>query len=442
MVKSGEKEYGFEITGTGDGKAEVLQRYTIGGSSKVHHCFEPELLPVEMDTLRREHTAEPETITRVGNMEALYLETEDVTQQRSRIMEKMKNVMVMGGSFNPPTIAHLKLIQAAVDAMNAEAGYLVPVSHAYLKRKMVQAGCGHLCIASDTRLRMLESMISNDTRLHVYTGEINEPIAVTLRTMEQIQLTHPDARVWFVAGADKLGLLNTLARKRAFLPRFGAVVFSRGDNLDQQIAENAALSSCREAIAVIEPPTGIEGISSTAVRKHLFDPDAVADMLHPAVLPMVRQLKAEDFPEEIIAFKGENSCLSNDYSASVAYHNTVYLNAEAAFQASKTDDPALRAWFAAVGPDKAKQKGNQIKPQPVWEEAKDSVMREIVRQKFMSHPDLREKLMATENLRLINGGKGKKDTYWGVNTFTWEGENRLGVILMELRSQWREERYI
>ena len=36
----------------------------------------------------------------------------------------MKNIVVMGGSFNPPTIAHLKLIQTALDAMNAERGYV------------------------------------------------------------------------------------------------------------------------------------------------------------------------------------------------------------------------------------------------------------------------------------------------------------------------------
>ena len=39
-------------------------------------------------------------------------------------MEDRKNILVMGGSFNPPTIAHLKLIQAALDALNADRGYL------------------------------------------------------------------------------------------------------------------------------------------------------------------------------------------------------------------------------------------------------------------------------------------------------------------------------
>ena len=49
MVETGEKEYSFEIAGIHENKVEVLWRYTIGGSSKVSNCFEPELISVEMN---------------------------------------------------------------------------------------------------------------------------------------------------------------------------------------------------------------------------------------------------------------------------------------------------------------------------------------------------------------------------------------------------------
>ena len=354
-------------------------------------------------------------------------------------MEHQENIVVMGGSFNPPTIAHLKLVRAAMDALEAEKGYLVPVSHAYLKRKMVRAGCGHLCIPVETRLRMLRAMTAEDARLRIDEAETREPSAVTPRIMERIQALHPAARIWFVAGEDKLDLLDTLTRKWALLPRFGAVVFARGGFLERQIAENEALSSCRGAIAVVPPPDGIEGVSSTAVRAHLFDPDAVAAMLHPAVLAMVRQLKAEDFPEEILAFRDEYAFLSNDFPAPVLYQGITYPCAESAFQASKTADPALQAWFAQAGAEKAKQKGGRLTPQAGWEEAQDDIMREIVRLKFTQNPVLREKLLATGSRRLINGVKGKKAPRWGVDTVTWEGENRLGVVLTALRNEWKTE---
>ena len=39
-----------------------------------------------------------------------------------------KRIVVLGGSFNPPTSAHYKLIKRAVDELNADVGFFVPVS--------------------------------------------------------------------------------------------------------------------------------------------------------------------------------------------------------------------------------------------------------------------------------------------------------------------------
>ena len=357
-------------------------------------------------------------------------------------MKGKPNIVVMGGSFNPPTIAHLKLIQAAVNALDAQTGYLVPVSHAYLKRKMVKAGCGHLCIPTEARLQMLRAMIAEDPRIRIYEGDLNEPFAITNQTMALIQEIHPEARIWFVAGEDKLELLESLTQKYAFLPRFGAVVFARGGDLERNIAANPGLSACRDAVTILRLPVETEGVSSTAIRAHLFDPDAVAEMLHPAVLPLVRQLREEDFPEEIIAFNEEHAFLGNAFPAPVVFEEIAYPSAEAAFQASKCDDLAMRRQFARFSPEKVRQKGNMVTPRSGWEAEKDDIMREIVRQKFLQNPGLGERLLDTGNRTLIDGGKGKKDTCWGVNTTTWEGENRLGKLLMALREQMRKEQSI
>ena len=348
-------------------------------------------------------------------------------------MEEKKNIVVMGGSFNPPTIAHLKLLQTAMDGMEAERGYLVPVSHAYLKRKMVRAGSGNLCIPTEIRLQMLRVMAAEDARIRIYEGEVNEPFAITTQTMELIQEKHPDSQIWFVAGEDKLDLIASLTKKYQFLPRFGVVVFARGGNLKHLISEQVELSCCHEAIAVIKPPTGIEGISSTKIREHLFDVEAVADMLHPDVVPMVRALDPKDFPEEILQFKEKYAFLSNNYPAAVKYEEIVYPCAASAFFSTKSNDPAEKKLIARMSPDKVKQKYNAKPGTDEWKEHKTNIMKEIVRLKFYQHPELMDLLMATGKRKLINGGK--KDTFWGVNLITWEGENNLGTILMEIRSE-------
>lgn len=348
-------------------------------------------------------------------------------------MNRQDNIVVMGGSFNPPTVAHLKLIRAALDALHGRTGYFSPVSYAYLKRKMVKAGSGHLCIPDGARLEMLRAMAAGDSRLKIYEGDLREPFAVTVKTLTLIRERRPGAKVWLLAGADKLALLETLQRKQGLLRDFGAVLFARGGDLDAEMAACPNLWAFRDSIAVVEPPAGIEGISSTAVRAHLFEPDAVADMLHPAVLPLVSALRAEDFPGEVLKFRDEYAFLGGAFPAAFTYDGLVWQCAETAFQASKSDDPAERRRFSRLSADNARQKGGRMTPRPGWEAARPEIMGAILRAQYAQNPDLRARLLATGDLRLINGTN--KDRYWGMNLSTWEGENHLGRLLMALREE-------
>lgn len=70
-----------------------------------------------------------------------------------------------------------------------------------------------------------------------------------------------------------------------------------------------------------------------------------------------------------------------------------------------------------------------------WEQVKDDVMRKAVLAKFTQHPDLRQKLLETGNLILIE--HTKNDSYWG-DGGNGTGKNMLGKILMEVRNLLRQ----
>ncbi len=71
-----------------------------------------------------------------------------------------------------------------------------------------------------------------------------------------------------------------------------------------------------------------------------------------------------------------------------------------------------------------------------WEQVKDDVMREAVRQKFRTHADIRQVLLDTGDEDLIENAPG--DVYWGGGA-DGSGQNRLGKILMEVRAQLRAD---
>jgi predicted NAD-dependent protein-ADP-ribosyltransferase YbiA (DUF1768 family) len=62
-------------------------------------------------------------------------------------------------------------------------------------------------------------------------------------------------------------------------------------------------------------------------------------------------------------------------------------------------------------------------------------MTEIVGEKFNQNPELKEKLLATKDIELVEGNHWH-DTYWGVCNGV--GENHLGKILMAYRDGTQE----
>lgn len=136
---------------------------------------------------------------------------------------------------------------------------------------------------------------------------------------------------------------------------------------------------------------------------------------------------------DITEFSGPNRYLSNFWMAPVELEGIVYPSTEHAFQAAKSLDPEVRKRIAALAkPSEAKAEGKKIALRPDWESVKTQYMRFLVWAKFSTHPELKAKLLSTGTARLVEGNTWG-DTVWGV--CNGQGENRLGLILEEVRAE-------
>ena len=129
-------------------------------------------------------------------------------------------------------------------------------------------------------------------------------------------------------------------------------------------------------------------------------------------------------------FDGEYRFLSNFYETPILYNGITYRNTEAAFQAQKCTDRAQE--FADLSAGEAKRLGRKVTLRPDWNDVRISIMHDIVRAKFDQHKDLRDKLLATHDKKLIEGNYWN-DCFWGVCMN--RGENNLGKILMLVRDE-------
>ena len=347
--------------------------------------------------------------------------------------EGESRVVVLGGSFNPPTLAHLRLMLAAKEAVKAEAGVFVPSNDAYVKNKMRKNGQETDVFPEDLRLAMLRAMCGGHPGLSADNCEFGKDSDWrTYETMCELQKRHPASTLYFIMGSDKLHILPYWRHKQLFLSRFRILTVAReGEDPERLIRENNFLNRNRHAFSFMEAPEGLDGISSSAVREAVRSgSETAADMLHPVVLELLRQHNAADAP--IRCFDGEYSFLSNFYEAPVAYGGLTYPTSESAYQAQKTLSDEERVKFTSIPPGKAKRFGNKVTLRPDWNEVKLGLMEEIVRAKFTQNPDIAERLLTTGDREIVEGTVWH-DVYWGIDLATGQGENHLGKILMQIR---------
>ncbi len=132
-------------------------------------------------------------------------------------------------------------------------------------------------------------------------------------------------------------------------------------------------------------------------------------------------------------FVGDYDFLSNFHPSSIEFYGVFYPTVEHAFQASKTFDRVMKQIIAdAATPGIAKRLGRKVQLRPDWEQVKVNIMEDLVWLKFITHPDLRAKLLATGDTNLIEGNTWN-DRFWGV--CRGQGRNELGQILMRVRAE-------
>lgn len=139
----------------------------------------------------------------------------------------------------------------------------------------------------------------------------------------------------------------------------------------------------------------------------------------------------------ITSFRGEYEFLSNFFAHPITLDGETYPTAEHAFQALKTLQPAERLKVRETPtPYAVKRVGKRVTLREDWDSLRFDIMERVVRAKF-ADPALAARLCETGDRELIEGNTWR-DTTWGCVRAPdggWKGQNRLGKILMQVRSE-------
>jgi hypothetical protein len=144
--------------------------------------------------------------------------------------------------------------------------------------------------------------------------------------------------------------------------------------------------------------------------------------------------------DKIASFSDEFRFLSNFFPSPFIHNDILYKSVEHFYQAQKTIDIEKRKELAECKTAAiVKKESRKITIREDWEAIKDKVMWTGLANKFIPGSELAEMLLATEDL-ILEEGNYWGDVYWGVDSKTGKGKNKLGKMLMKLRKILKENK--
>ncbi len=136
---------------------------------------------------------------------------------------------------------------------------------------------------------------------------------------------------------------------------------------------------------------------------------------------------------------GDHGCFSNFYRVSIFLKKKRWPTTEHYFQAQKFagtehEEEVRTAKTPSIAASLGRDRKKPLRKD--WESVKETIMREALHAKFTQHEELKEILLSTGDAHLVE--HTENDSYWG-DGGDGSGKNRLGILLMELRTQLKEE---
>ena len=198
-----------------------------------------------------------------------------------------RQLIIFGGSFDPPHVAHVALPQQVMQQVGADGILYVPAANAPLKMQPTQTPAAH-------RLAMLRLALEGRDHAHILTDELDrtasEEPSYTVRTLETLRRRfNHDVNLRLLIGADQLAQFHLWLNVARVVELAEPLVMVR-----PPFTSESALSALPDdGQRTVWAPRIVEvdamDVSSSNIRRRLAAGESVADMVAPQVEAYVRR---------------------------------------------------------------------------------------------------------------------------------------------------------
>ena len=218
---------------------------------------------------------------------------------------------------------------------------------------------------------------------------------------------------------------------------------------DEYILSVGLFKGRANAVAAVDEPLSKveEEVEEEVEAEEEAEAEPVPEVEAPApveapVVPAAAEPPVATTIMEPIAFSPKTPFreLSNLYPSPFTLDGKIWPSVEHYFQSQKfPSNPDYQEQIrTAKTPLNAKTLGGSstVPVRPDWDTVQEDIMRKALNAKFTQNPVLKSVLLSTGDTPLQDASS--TDAYWGIGR-TKKGKNRLGILLIELRSSLRAE---
>lgn len=173
-----------------------------------------------------------------------------------------KNVIaVFGGSFNPPTNAHINLAKQIIEKYSVNKIVFVPVSTKYNKNGLAP---------DKDRFEMLQKICNKNDKMQVSSIELDTQRQLyTIETLKILQQQNPEDEIYFILGTDNLKELDTWHNAQELISTYKILVLKRNNDNVKDIIENTSILKKHEGSFIELKDIEQIDLSSSQIREKL-----------------------------------------------------------------------------------------------------------------------------------------------------------------------------
>lgn len=189
----------------------------------------------------------------------------------------MAKIGILGGTFNPIHVGHLKLAENAYNQLNLDKVLIIPTGISYLKSN-------DNVLSKEIRADMVKLAIKEYPYFEFSDIELNRSgNTYTYETLEELKLIYPYDDLYFIIGADTLFNIESWKKPESIISNCILTVMVRDDNDITDVTEKCnVLMNKYNAKAVVLNSEKID-VSSSDIRK------MISDKCYEKALPLLKE---------------------------------------------------------------------------------------------------------------------------------------------------------